>query len=557
MPPKLKPKRHASRRRLRQLALANLRQTLRRDAVKELNTLGSELLPANLHIPTKVLLSTEPRVERLIRALEPRCQTPALSARLRAATAKWSENSGLLSQAMTPNPVRRRMRGKKSPGVHSSSSGNAGVDEEDEELPRILPQHQVLKRGYILQSKAFMLTYNSDTFTRDTWATFLKWVKTLRKQLRARWWAACLEVSMHAASAASTERVHLHTYLYWTDNVGIYRRNLEEFRFQNTLPNVQKSQAKKKITPKAAAEHGMWYVSLMKTGTLFADTNFREREHYKPRRAWLDSLYEEGKVSHERYQELSAHFPIGYASRKRDTAELMKDEHDAAVCALVKREQSGLVFAGWKTFQEVYEFEGCFDGAPRQRRPILAVVGGTGSGKSLLGASILLRLAKQMGLESFLEITVEGDAELDLRDLRVNRDNGVFLDGVGDVMTLKRNRETLQSRPKVVKGGRSATMMYAYNYTLCRRAVVATLDLSASNLHMLTTDHWLKERKNVIVLRLSEPAWIGATPAPAVQPAEQMKAWCVAEVADFLRSADLEGPAAVCHANGVNGSDLQ
>ena len=88
-----------------------------------------------------------------------------------------------------------------------------------------------------------------------------------------RWWAACLEVSTQATAASPVERVHLHTYLHWTDNVGFYRGNLEDFRFE-TLPNVQKSQARKHVTPKAAAEHGMWYVSLMKTGTIFACTNF-------------------------------------------------------------------------------------------------------------------------------------------------------------------------------------------------------------------------------------------------------------------------------------------
>ena len=36
-------------------------------------------------------------------------------------------------------------------------------------------------------------------------------------------------------------------------------------------------------------------------------------------------------------------------------------------------------------------------------------------------------------------------------------------------------------------------MMYAYPFTLARRAVVATMDLSARNLHLLRTDHWLSE----------------------------------------------------------------
>ena len=71
------------------------------------------------------------------------------------------------------------------------------------------------------------------------------------------------------------------------------------------------------------------------------------------------------------------------------------------------------------------------------------------------------------------------------------RHAGVLLDGVGDAMILKHNRESLQGRAKASKGGQSATNMYAYRYTFCRRAVVATLDLSAVSLDQFDKDHWL------------------------------------------------------------------
>ena len=238
-------------------------------------------------------------------------------------------------------------------------------------------------------------------------------------------------------------------------------------------------------------------------------------------------------------------------------SELMTDEHNLAVDTLVRREDAGLQFHGWQTFAEQTVFEQQFEGPARHRRAILAIVGPSNSGKSLLARDILQRLATSMGLPGFHEITVENHEELDLRDFRVNRHNGVLLDGVGDVQTLRKHRETLQGRPKVVLGGRSATMMYAYKYTLCRRAVIATFDLSAANLHMLTTDHWLKQRENVIVLRLAGPAWTGGRIAEAQQSKEdELKSWSVKEVANFLRCADLDGPAATCEANGVSGQDL-
>ena len=83
-------------------------------------------------------------------------------------------------------------------------------------------------------------------------------------------------------------------------------------------------------------------------------------------------------------------------------------------------------------------------------------------------------------------------------------------------------------------------MVYAYTYTLCRRAVVATFDLSALNLYLFKRDHWLADARNVIQLHLASPAWdtgagTGGTP---VSPTEQMRSWTVAETVRFLEGRD-------------------
>ena len=70
-------------------------------------------------------------------------------------------------------------------------------------------------------------------------------------------------------------------------------------------------------------------------------------------------------------------------------------------------------------------------------------------------------------------------------------------------LTLKKNREALQGRAKTTKGAQSATMIYSYKYTLARRAVIATFDLSAKNLTAFAKDHWLRNASNVIQLRLA------------------------------------------------------
>ena len=96
-------------------------------------------------------------------------------------------------------------------------------------------------------------------------------------------------------------------------------------------------------------------------------------------------------------------------------------------------------------------------------------------------------------------------------------------------------------------------------YTLCRRAVVATFDLSAANLHLLETDHWLSNRNNVLLLKLTQPAWHSTTAvvaAPRTDPRLVMAAWRASEVVAFAKAKDLAGPAAVIFASGMDGEDF-
>ena len=103
-----------------------------------------------------------------------------------------------------------------------------------------------------------------------------------------------------------------------------------------------------------------------------------------------------------------------------------------------------------------------------------------------------------------MEVTVEENEHFDMADFDVRHHGGVLLDGVGDALILKKNREPLRGRAKQTKGAQSATMIYSYKYTLARRAMVATFELSASNLDAMANDHWLQSPLNVVQLRLSE-----------------------------------------------------
>eukprot|EP00973_Karenia_brevis_P033509 4620607-Karenia_brevis.AAC.1 len=206
-------------------------------------------------------------------------------------------------------------------------------------------------------------------------------------------------------------------------------------------------------------------------------------------------------------------FPIGHAARKRDADEALRDLRKEAVEKLVQKELIALRNAGAyqqrKQYQEIDQFKNLFEAAPRWRRPILLIIGGTNLGKSMLAGAVLEELAVAAGLArpGFLEVTVQDDGHLDLADFNVATHAGVLLDGVSDTLLLWKHRETLQGRPKSDKGAKSATMKFAYSYTFCRRAIIVTMDTAALNLGLLETDKWLSDARNIIQLRLTEPAW--------------------------------------------------
>ena len=128
---------------------------------------------------------------------------------------------------------------------------------------------------------------------------------------------------------------------------------------------------------------------------------------------------------------------------------------------------------------------------------MLVIVGGTNFGKSFLARDVLRKLAANLGVPGFLEVTVEEDTEPSLENFDHRMHSGVLFDGVADALFLHQHREVLQGQAKEEWGGRSATMKFAYPYTLCRRGVVATFDSSARNLDALATNHWLADNRNV------------------------------------------------------------
>ncbi|CAJ1414860.1 unnamed protein product [Effrenium voratum] len=365
--------------------------------------------------------------------------------------------------------------------------------------------------GKVWKFSAVQLTYNAShgdwvasntDQLRDLFSRFTTFLGAVKQELSAIGVSATME-------RASARQVHTHAYLHLSKPY--HRRGAEAlavFRFEGVRPHVTPNTASGKSYP-GAMRFGHFYVVCDKKGTLFTQTDFPPFKSYGVEGWWLDNLLKAGKLDREVYLRLAAQVTVGFQKRLADCRAAERLEHDLAVQEAVDAAAADLRVATlpMKRFAVVEDFIACHDGTPSFRRPVLAIVGGTRLGKSMLAADILGRIACKLGVPSFLEVTVEDSQQMDLADFDRRKHAGVILDGVGDAFFLKRNREALQGRPKIVKGARSATNVYSYKFSFCGRAVVVTFDLSAENLEALRSDHWLSNRENVQLLWLTSPAY--------------------------------------------------
>jgi len=434
--------------------------------------------------------------------------------------------------------------GEEGRGASDSSSGTTTSSESEGPAARAeakaKAKAKAASRAGEWKFKATGLTYNH---TRDDWAStdtavlerlfnrFVVFFRALGEQLDAKGLTAKMERS---ASWTGEEDAHVHLHGYLHLKKPFHKEGpsaLECFHFvdgeKTHRPHLENNTASGR-TYKGAVHHGHCYLAVDKVGSLFVWTNFPPFKAYGVEGWWLDNWLKQGKLTREAYLKWAARVTVGFQRRLTDVRAAERYEMELAAKELAS-EEARRVAPLRKTivqFPEIARFLGFFGQEGKERRPMLAIVGATGLGKSLLAAAVLESVGAKLGLQEYLEVTVENSGALDLSDLDVRRHAGVLLDGVGDALLLKENREALQGRPKLTKGGRSATMMYAYRYTLARRAVVVTLDLSAANLGALVeehpggvSDHWLTDERNLIVLWLEgRQTWNERAPLAPPRP---------------------------------------
>ena len=120
-----------------------------------------------------------------------------------------------------------------------------------------------------------------------------------------------MEQSLHASETV-TPVFHCHAYLIWNDGLGVDLQSLDVFVFAGIRPRIDVCHANWGSGGiHRAALHGLWYVSQRKSGTLQTETHFPAGPWYKPSAAWLEGLYQDKKLTPDRFVELSAtNFPF-------------------------------------------------------------------------------------------------------------------------------------------------------------------------------------------------------------------------------------------------------
>ena len=145
MPPKARSRARAKARPAQRVANGNDRRGRRREAVRALNGLCSEVGLGHAVVDAKAAESAA--VESLVRLLERRDLSGGRLDRLRAAAKAFLDNGGVFA---------------------------AEVATEANTAPVVL-RHKVLALGFKLKSKAFMLTYNGASRLRLLTLSRLVW----------------------------------------------------------------------------------------------------------------------------------------------------------------------------------------------------------------------------------------------------------------------------------------------------------------------------------------------------------------------------------------------
>ena len=389
--------------------------------------------------------------------------------------------------------------------------GNAENADEDVDPGGVLPGHKVLQQSFYtsrkafrLKARAFMLTFNSQAFSVCSilWSAFLSWVKGKAVEFGATEWSATLEESLRSDEKG---KAHLHAYFSWAKPGagGVDQRTTDAWVFNGVRPRVDVNfEGRGPQEWLRSVQHGHFYVSVAKRGTVNADTNYQPWvAGWAPEPWWVTKLWRLHKLDHAQYRHLSAQLRDGHDRRKACLEAVEISESSSAFIA--ERDEAKRFLAGkarpfkplspdeegWKMQYEEVE----------ERYKMLVLYGPSRTGKSRKARSYF-------GESRTLVVDVQHAEHPDLRAYRRKFHRAILLDEVSSVSFIVANKKLLQAHVDGAILGQSATQLFSYEVFLWRVPII------------LTTNNWdvssLKDHEkewvlaNCVPVFVGEPVWV-------------------------------------------------
>ena len=420
---------------------------------------------------------------------------PEHRAALQAARSAWLDNhgGGDLPERLIPN-------------ADGDGGGHAGASD-------ILDNHRLAcgatqacsasRKGFRLKSKAFLLTFNSASFTNDErlWREFLEWIQSRVRLHKATQWSAAMEKSMHSPDSA---RVHLHVYFSWmgAGAKGVDQGSTDDWVFKATRPRVDCNGEKRgPAFWLKATQRGHFYCSVHKEGAVHTATNYPPWQGaWVPDASWVVSLYRQHKLGHDAYLRLSARLRDGHDRRKASVEAIRSSEASfnfeeerawARQQLLAKAMPFKPLVAQVEAWRMGYE-------ELEERYRMLVLHGPSRTGKSRLARSLF-------GLDRTLVVDVQHAQHPDLHGFRRHEHLAILLDEVQDPAFIVNNKKLLQAHVDGAILGQSATQMFTYEVFLWRVPIILTTNnwhlsgMSAADLD------WIGA--NCVVVHIAEPVY--------------------------------------------------
>lgn len=392
-------------------------------------------------------------------------------------------------------------KSSRSSGSSTKGSGSTQAVGVPTEIPKRT------KREYSVHSTAVLLTYQG-IHDQGQWRRFVEFVRERIRSWGVLRWCATLE-------ASQTGRLHLHLYLQFSKQL---KRVAKTFAFEGVVPNASSNNYLDESTKgknfQQSLDRGFFYVFAEKEGTQYdaqgsacTEGNYQPvwttaQQRYQVFGKWPQTLWQQRKLSHEKYEEYLLLARDGVQSRLRNLELVREREEQNDERAERERVTKAVKAELFTAFPPVPEAEAWLKTFRdmRSRYAFCVVVGASRSRKTEWAKS-LFRNPLELSIGSLVHWPDK------MRQFSRKLHDGLVLDDLRDCKWLVAQQEKLQGKyDTVLELGSSPTGKESYQKWLYRIPIVVTCNFTTENLELLLTDDFLGHPENRILLRREAPA---------------------------------------------------